>query len=366
MLEIILGALALLSFGLFCWQWLLGIRFPLHQRLPPPSNPMSVTILKPLKGCDGQTEACLRSWLTQEYPAPVQVLFGVQSPDDPVCKVVRGLIAKHPQGELVMCPKLLGSNAKVSTLMQLETHIKHELVIISDADVFAPPDLLTQLQPTDGLACCFYQISGCPNLAGRLEAFATNSDFWSQVLQATVLKPMDFALGAVMAFRRETLVKIRGFGALLDYLADDYQLGKRVGKVGLCRTVVECRSSEASSRAVWSHQVRWARTIWFCQPTAFFFSILSIPTIWLLLWLFVSPSLLATLAVVTSLELRSIGGALLERKLTGRFQAGSILIAPLSDLFRAVFWLLAFIGNTVVWRGRTFRVKKGGKLIKLK
>ena len=363
MLEIILGALALLSFGLYCWQWLLGMRFPLHQRITQPANPPSVTVLKPLKGCDSETEACLRSWLTQQYPAPVQVLFGVQSPDDPVCEVVRHLIETHPDGELMICPKLLGPNAKVSTLVQLEPHIKNGLVIISDADVWAPPDLLTQLEPAGGLACCFYRISAGSN---RLEAFATNSDFWSQVLQAAALKPIDFGLGAVMALRRDTLAGIGGFEPLLEYLADDYQLGRRIGKVSLCRTVVQCRSAESNCRDVLKHQLRWARTIRFCQPIPFFFSILSIPTAWLLLWLIASPSLWVTVTVVTLLELRSIGGALLERKLTGHFQPGSILLAPVSDLFRAVLWLLAFLGNAVTWRGGRFRVKKGGKLIELK
>ncbi len=364
MVEIILGALAFLSFGLYIWQFVLGVRFPLHQRVPSSDRP-SITLLKPLKGCDNETAECLRSWLTQDYEAPVQVLFGVATADDPVCDVVRNLISGRPDSELVICPKLLGPNAKVSTLVSLESRIQHDVVFVSDADVWAPKDLLTQLATQlSGLSCCFYRMSHGP------EAFATNSDFWSQVLQSVALKPMDFALGAVMAIRRETLTKIGGFTPLLEYLADDYRLGNLVARAGdkvtLCPVVVECRSSPTAWRDHLAHQLRWSRTIRVCQPVPFFFSILSNPTIWPLAWLVTSPSQAVMATVVAMLVLRSLGGAWLERKLTREFHARSILLAPLSDLFRAVFWALAFAGNRIVWRGRKFRVSRGGKLIETK
>ncbi|HEY5913906.1 MAG TPA: glycosyl transferase, partial [Verrucomicrobiae bacterium] len=74
-----LGGLTLLSLILLLWQWLAAWRFPLHRRVRTPSYSPGVTLLKPLKGCDPSTEACLRSWFTQDYPGPVQILFGVAS-----------------------------------------------------------------------------------------------------------------------------------------------------------------------------------------------------------------------------------------------------------------------------------------------
>src|SRR6185369_5879846 len=118
---------------------------------------------------------------------------------------------------------------------------------------------------------------------------AINADFWSQVLQSRSLKPIDFALGAVMALRRQALNKIGGFAALSDCLADDYQLGHRIARcgydIGLCPVVVECWSEPMGWKAVWKHQTRWARTIRVCQPVPYFFSMLSNPTLWPLLWL---------------------------------------------------------------------------------
>ena len=140
--SIILGALAFLSLGLVLWQFVVAMRFPLHRRIPTPAFAPDITILKPLKGCDAETRECIESWITQAYRGKAQILFGVHSPDDPVCDIVRDLIAAHSQvdARLVVCPKLLGPNAKVSTLIYLQAEAKYEVVAVSDADVHVPSD----------------------------------------------------------------------------------------------------------------------------------------------------------------------------------------------------------------------------------
>ena len=114
-----------------------------------PTSLPGLTLLKPLKGCDAETKNCLRSWFLQKYPGPVQILLGVASADDPVCAVVRELLAEFPDADarLVLCGENLGANAKVSTLRQLEPHIRHPLVMISDADVSVSPDFAANIAP---------------------------------------------------------------------------------------------------------------------------------------------------------------------------------------------------------------------------
>src|SRR5436309_14593356 len=122
-LNAILAALALLSLALMLWQWVVARRFPLHQRVKEHSFPPAVTLLKPLKGCDEFTEGCLRSWFEQDYTGRVQILFGVASAEDPVCAVVRKLIAEHPasDAQLIVCDERVGANAQVSKLVGMET-----------------------------------------------------------------------------------------------------------------------------------------------------------------------------------------------------------------------------------------------------
>jgi ceramide glucosyltransferase len=457
-LNLIFGFLALLSLALTLWQWLVARRFPLHQRVPAPSSPPEprssrgeealtsssqpstlnpqppLTLLKPLKGCDAATEDCLRSWLAQEYAGPTQFLFGVAAADDPVCGIVRRLLREFPDtdAELVVGSPLSGANAKVAKLAELEGLAKHELLVISDADVRVPPDFLANivaplgsapLSPSEGergnrrqfsgeprfmgracgLVCSFYRLANPTTLAMQWEAIAVNADFWSQVLQARSLKPLDFALGAVMATRRGHLQEIGGFAGLVDCLADDYQLGNRIARRGhaiaLSPVVAECWSAPMGWAEVWKHQLRWARTIRVCQPAPYFFSILSNATLWPLVWFIVQPAAaIAVCAVVcllvrilTALDLQgrlsqdsNLGGRASPRAQTspGKWARGdarppALLIPaqpcgryawliPVKDLLQAAIWLLAFLGNKIEWRGQRMRLRPDGTLEQLK
>ncbi len=369
-----------MSCGLTLWQWLAARRFPLHRRAVNQNFHPPITLLKPLKGCDAETLACLRSWFTLDYSAPVQILFGVASVNDPVCELVEKLIRENPQADaqLLVCGEALGPNAKVSTLIQLERSAKNEILILSDADVRVPKDFLANVvQPLEnsnaGLVNCFYRLANPSTTAMHWEAIAINADFWSQVLQSQTLKPLDFSLGAVMATRREVLHQIGGFESLVDFLADDYQLGNKIARVGkqivLSPVVVDCWESPMNWKRVWSHQLRWARTIRVCQPAPFFFSILNNATLWPLLFTaallfehhkfwFVPISIFWPVRIHATLKMQEW----LTRD--SRHYAWCWLV-PIKDLLNAAIWALAFVGNKIEWRGEKFRVSPGGKLEKV-
>jgi ceramide glucosyltransferase len=376
-LKIILGGLAVLSFLLLQWQWLVALRFPLHRRIADQEFAPGVTLLKSLKGVDDSTEECLRSWFVQSYPAPVQILFGVASAEDPVCNVVRKLLKEFPNvdAELKVCGQLAGTNAKVSKLIEMERLAKHEVLIISDADVRVPQDLLRNVvvplrDEKVGLVNCFYRLANPSTTAMQWEAIAINADFWSQVLQSQSLKPLDFALGAVMATRRAQLKEIGGFEALRDCLADDYQLGNRVAQLGhkiaLCPVVVECWSFPMDWVAVWKHQLRWARTIRVCQPVPYFFSILSNSTLWPLLWLMVNPTFKVFAVSCGFAVFRVLAALNLQARLTrARPPLANMCLVPAKDLLQTAIWFCAFAGNRVEWRGRRMRLRRDGTLEKL-
>lgn len=388
----VLGALAFLSIALMLWQWWVAMRFPLHRRSNRRDFSPAVTLLKPLKGCDSETEKCLRSWLEQEYAGSIQILFGVANPQDPVCVLVRQLTREYPKvdAELVICSKQLGPNAKVSTLIHLERLAKHDILIVSDADVHAPRDLVAEIvQPLadakTSLVNCFYRLAEAETFPMRLEAVAVNADFWSQVLQARSLKPIDFALGAVMAFRGKQLAAIGGFDGLVEYLADDYELGNRIARHGsrieIAPVVVDCRSAPANWREVWNHQLRWARTIRGCRPVSYFFSILANATLWPLLFVlvhtvdFLRADFLAgtgrgwftfqlyVFMVVMAFLPRVLTSVVLQKRLTESTDHYAwFYLAWVKDLLNVILWAAAFCGNTVTWRGTRYRLRPGGKL----
>src|SRR6266536_6361358 len=458
-LNLILAALAFLSLGILLWQFVVAMRFPLHQRVANPGYAPPVTLFKPLKGVDAETWHCLESWFNQDYAGPVQILFGVASADDPACEMARQLIAARPEhdAQLVLCSESPGANAKVSMLIQLFRHAAQEptpgpsqppsrrsgamarreggeenrlwergeklpafeavgsglggsskptadqtgsgrgrVIIISDADVHVPPDFLANVvaplcDERVGLVSCFYRLANPATLAMQFEAIAINADFWSQVLQAQSLKPLDFALGAVMATTRGRLESIGGFEALVDFLADDYQLGNLIarqgGRIVLSPVVVECRESPKNWLEVWRHQLRWARTIRVCQPLPCFFSILGNATLWPLLWLIASFTSVSETSYATTVGPLTTGIAIqvdvlptalmfvlaiwLVRMVTAMFQASKMTLShshwaffwlvPIKDLLAAALWALSFLGDVVEWRGRRYRVGRGGK-----
>ena len=380
LVNYILGSLSVLSFVLLLWQWIAAKRFPLHTKIVKADFAPSISILKPLKGCDTETKACLESWLRQDYSGELQILFGVASAEDPVCAIVRELLTAYPgaNAELIICSELLGPNAKVSTLIQLQKLATNEIFVVSDADVRVEKDFLSNLvqplrDPNVGLVNCFYKYANPQTPGMRWEAIAVNADFWSQVLQSQSMKPIDFALGAVMGMRRDSVEGIGGFKSLVEFLADDYQLGNRIAKLNkrivLSPVVVECWERKMSFGAVWKHQLRWARTIRACQAVPFFFSILSNATLWPVLWsiwLFatVTPKL-AAIPLLIFLAARMFIALQLQEKLSRSLDHYSYFwLVPIKDLLNVGIWAAAFFGNEVEWRGERFCVQNGGRLVK--
>ncbi len=384
--------LALLSFGIVTWQFLAAWRFPLHRRRPGTGFAPGITVLKPLKGLDPQhSERCLRSWLTQDHAGPLQFLFVVADEADPVVPLVRRLIAEHPDRDarLLVFPERVGANAKISKLAQAEPLIGQELVLVSDADVLAPPDLLSQMVlPLEdrgvALVHCFYRLANPCNAAMEWEATAVNADFWSQVLQSRTLSPMDFALGASMLMRRSALQGIGGFRAVADHLADDFQLGHRIvaagGRIELTPVVVECLDAPTGWKAIWTHQVRWNRTIRVCRPGPYIASILANGTLWNALaaavvwahpalppqsrgpWL----GLFMGLVIGRSAMAHALAWRL--SALPGRDRRGDPFVfgmAIAKDLLGAAVWAAAILGNTVHWRGIDYTVDREGRLTPL-
>ncbi|HTR41464.1 MAG TPA: glycosyltransferase [Pseudomonadales bacterium] len=378
LLNSIFAALAVLSLALSFWQYIAARKFPLHGRIADPAFSPAISVLKPLKGCDATTADSLVTWFNQDYPGAVQILFGVANADDPVCGLVRELIQKNPgtDAQLIICGEALGANAKVSTLVQLEKLAKYDVILFNDADVRAPADFLGNVvaplrQPEVALVNCFYRLANSANTAMQWESVAINADFWSHVLQAQTLKPLDFALGAAILVRQKSLNDAGGFAALANCLADDYQIGNRIakngGKIALCPVVVECWDPPMTWRAVWKHQLRWARTIRVSQPVPYFFSILSNATLWPLLWFVVelatARTFCAPLGAIVPIFVRIAFAQNLQRRFVQSSQmVAPFWLVPVKDLLQAAIWATAFLGNKIEWRGQKMRLRRNGDL----
>jgi ceramide glucosyltransferase len=364
------GALAY-QFGAF-FALCFFLKRPWPQR--PKSREPGISLLKPVKGLDHDTPACLRSFIDQAYPHR-QILFGVADPADPALPVLRELQKNHPDVdiEVITCSQDLGLNPKVSTLRQLLPHARHEILVISDSDVRVRPDLLTRLaaslqQSGVGLATCLYRSGPVHTSGGALEALTISADFIPSVAMAHYVEGITFALGAVMALPRQILERIGGLESIADYLADDYQLGFKVSQAGLkvqlLPYVVETLGGRETMAGYLTHQLRWARTYRVCRPRGYFAYGITFALPWALLaWLASGLASWGGRLVVLCLLTRLVVAAGAERAcLRGRLPWHYFLLLPLKDVISFGLWLLSFLGDTVIWQGKRYRVAPDGRL----
>src|ERR1700691_4606181 len=244
----------------------------LKQSLPSEGQLPPVSILKPLRGVDPGIFESFCSHCEQDYPQ-FQLIFGVSDAADPAIELVRKLQAKYPALaiELIVCDRVLGANIKVSNLVQMLPAARHEILLVNDSDIRVPNDYLRNVvaplaDPSIGLVTCLYRGVASPTLGSRLEALGISTDFIPGVLSARLLeKGLHFGLGSTLAFRRRELEAIGGFEALLGYLADDYELGRRIAATGkrveLSAATVTTFLTAYTLRQFFRHQLRWSRTI---------------------------------------------------------------------------------------------------------
>jgi ceramide glucosyltransferase len=337
----------------------------------------AVSLLKPLKGTDPEMYASLRSHCVQNYPQ-YEILFGVTNDSDPAVPLVERLMQEFPDHSirLVRCDKNLGANGKVSSLAQLVPVATHDFFLVNDSDIRVDPDYLrqvmTELQaPETGMVTCLYRGVPSSTLGSRLESLGISTDFMAGVLAARQIEGgLRFGLGSTLAFRRRDLEAIGGFEAIADYLADDYELGRRIAernlKVTLSESVVETYLPAYGVARFFSHQLRWARTIRASRPGGYAGLLFTFTLPWAFLCAMLSRGAawawgLCGVALLMRWAMALVVGRLVlhERKI-----ARSLWLLPFRDVLAVIVWIGGLAGNTVTWRGDRFYVKQG-KLVRI-
>jgi ceramide glucosyltransferase len=219
--------------------------------------------------------------------------------------------------------------------------------------------------PNTGLVTCLYR-ARAESWATRMEALGIATEFAPSVLVARLVGVVEFALGATMVLRAETLREIGGFEPIAEYLADDYQLGLRVAKCGhrieLTAPVVETSLGAASWRQVWRHQLRWARTVRVSSPGGYYGSLVTHATIWALLSFAAGIWWAGAIALLLRLGAGYVAGAVvLEDPIVKRW----FWLMPVRDLFGFGVWLGGCAGTIVHWRDRKLRLERDGRITEI-
>jgi ceramide glucosyltransferase len=333
----------------------------------------AVSILKPLKGVDPQIYENFRSHCDQDYPADYEILFGVSEADDPAIETVRRLQSEFPQRkiQLVVCSEKLGVNVKVSNLLQMLRVARYDCLIVNDSDIRVEPGYLRRVvaplnDPDIGMVTCLYRGSAAATFGSVLEALGIATDFCPSVLVArTVEGGVHFGLGSTLVFRRRDLEAIGGFESLLDYLADDYELGKRIGDLGrrvvLSEVIVETLLPPYTLAQFLQHQLRWARGVRDSRKWGYVGLVVTFGLPWALLsaLLYWRDAWAWGMFVLVALLRFAVAFVVGHKILAGRHVSGWLPLVPVRDLIALLIWAASFVGNTVDWRGDSFTLRNG-------
>lgn len=345
-------------------------------RIPPPAATLypPVTVIKPVKGCDSGTYENFASFCQQDYPE-FQVIFALASGDDPAIPLIGRLQGEFPGLDirLVVDSTIHGPNLKVCNLINAWPSAIYDIIVIADSDVRVPPGYLQDIaarfaDPRVGLVTNLYRSRSVDGPAAAIESLGFTTEMTPNVLVARELEGLTFALGASMSCRRKALERIGGFNRLVDFLADDYQLGNLIHRAGwkleLSPMLVESSSRGESLRTVLLRQLRWCRTMGASRPLGYLASAITQPFWgWLLLLLFADFSIAAISALLAAFALRFFVATRFSRSyVKDKLLPGYLWLLPLRDALYSLAWLLSFAGKSVVWRAERYRLLPGGKI----
>ncbi|MCG5073989.1 bacteriohopanetetrol glucosamine biosynthesis glycosyltransferase HpnI [Paraburkholderia tagetis] len=337
--------------------------------------PLPVSVLKPLCGAEPRLYENLATFCEQHHPR-YQLIFGVSSSKDPAIAVVQRLQAAYPGHDiaLVIDSRVHGSNLKVSNLINMAAHARHDVLIVADSDIAVEPDYLEIVtaplaDPQVGVVTCLYSARSVGGFWPRVGALFINEWFAPSVRVAHSTGSRAFGFGATLALSRGTLERIGGFESLKDCLADDYQLARFARDHGLATVLapvlVATDVIEPNFRTLWLRETRWLRTIRSVNPAGFASLFITFTSPWLVLGALACWQLQAgavtpgsgTRIMLAALGTSTVGGIIARLALHVRGSSSlrefwhDLPLVPLRDALLLLQWLAAVFGSHVIWRG---------------
>ncbi len=335
-----------------------------------------LTLLKPLCGLDADMDETLATCCQQDYPT-YQIIFTAHTSTDPSIAVVKKLQQNFPNVdiELVISDRLIGSNLKISNLANGISKVKYDILVLADSDIKVDQNYLKEIvQPFKddkiGVVTCLYR-SKIKNLISLFEAIGISTHFHPSVLVARLVEELQYGFGSTIVIRKSILESIGGLNSVANCLADDYKLVNLVYQAGyrvrLSNYIVEHSLDTHSLRELIQRQSRWLRCIRVERFSSYLGLIITYGTCLSLIFLMVNQgSLIGWSVLGFTLTLR-----LFLAWLVGIYYFKDPVVKQgfwlifLRDIFGFIMWFYGLFNNTVIWRGETFYLLKGGEMIKL-
>jgi ceramide glucosyltransferase len=180
---------------------------------------------------------------------------------------------------------------------------------------------------------------------------------------------MKFALGPTMAVRRSCVQQMGGFGVLGPYCSDDFLLGAQVAAQGktvvLSRHVIDHIILNLSFAASLRHQTRWMKSTRFSRPLGHLGTALTFSVPFGALACFAGIAMhrpvlglsLLAYGIVNRIILAALVGS---QAVQERHLLRTMLLYPVRDFLGFCCWAASYLGSTILWRGRRYRLSRGG------
>jgi len=348
-------------------------------------NLPGLSLMVPLKGVDAHTLTNLNALVESHTGAPLQFLLVMESDEDPAFDICQQVKQTHRDVDILVI--LSGSAGermgKMHNLAAASRFAQHEMIGSIDADVAVEADTLAACLFTldaDGVdvVCSLPYYYGDGPLGGKLVAAYTNYFFGLNMGAMAVRRWAPAVIGSLWMMRREMLPKIGGLDNFTGYISDDAAVGRAVaaagGRIGLSHRAVKVPLEDLDLRGGFIHLQKWVAML----RAEGLGTYLPVAGTWHILWV----ALLAVLTAVLFADNRMLPlslGMLLAAVLV---RVGSVLVlnrsvfASLSRwrfvgaaisyevLVTPILFGIGFFKRTLVWRGKKYRISKGGRIVK--
>lgn len=341
-----------------------------------------MSILKPLKGADPSLAANLESFFVQLPLCPFELLFSVETRNDPAFAIAQALIKRYPAVparifvlEELNLPSHPSKNPKLRNLAQSFQEAGYDVLLISDSNVRIGRDelnhLLGLLKPGVGMVTSIVSGIAFSGLGGALESVFLGT-FYARFMALSNRYAKPCVVGKAMLFRRSDLMRFGGIRHLSEFLAEDFMAGESIRKLGLrietsAMPVLQVLGAH-SLHGFWKRHLRWGRIRKAHAPIAFWAEPLF------------QPILVTAIGggAASSLHLMSFGAGFLislgiccamdvlnylrTTKSNWRFMLCFPFVWFIRESLALPLWFQIAANNKIEWRGRSFVLARGGLL----
>lgn len=200
---------------------------------------LGVSIVKPLSGIEATSYHNLETYFQLDYPR-YELLFCVESEDDPILMVLAVLAEKYPKVDqrVLIGFDRVGANPKINNMYKGFQAAKYSLVMIGDAGITMRQNTLTEMtsvlveEEDVGLVHQIPWILPRPGFANLLQMIYFGTWHAKMYLSLNALG-QNCTTGMSTLMRKDVLDEAGGLPVLGCYLAEDYFMAELYRQRGL-------------------------------------------------------------------------------------------------------------------------------------